>query len=215
MPVDLKRMETELPPEFSAQDAVAFLADTHRAPLKYLASIEKKGLLVRLKRGLYTFAGNVDRLAAANSIHGPSYVSFETALGHYGLIPERTDTVMSVVDGRTASFSTPIGTYEFHSQSRGLFADGMTMARSDDRAWRIATREKALLDTLWRAQLRARGHSGLEILEYVVDGLRVDAEQLQALSRRRLRRLAGQYRSLAPRKLCDALRRRANGVDER
>ncbi len=208
MRIDLNAMQSALPPEFRASEACEYLGERYKAPLKWLGAMERAGTLIRLKRGLYAFANGFDRLAAAGAMHGASYVSFESALEYYGLIPERVDTVMSVVDGRSASFSTPVGLYVYYPQGRELFAQGMGMALSDGRSFLLATREKAVTDALSRARLRAALLSPEQVLEFTVDGLRVDLEDLQALSLRTLRRLGTLYRGLGPKKLAAALQER-------
>ncbi|MCK5689671.1 hypothetical protein KAI87_10400 [Myxococcota bacterium] len=201
-------MQETLPPEFRVEDACALLSEDYKAPLKRLGAMQRAGVLIRLKRGLYAFSNGFDKVGAAGAIYGPSYVSFETALAYYGLIPERVDTVMSVVDGRPASFTTPVGLYEYHAQGRTLFAEGMGMVQLERRSYLIATREKALLDTLNRAHLSAAELSFAQVLDFVVEGMRVDFEDLQGLSLRKLRRLAKLYRNLAPGKLVMALQQR-------
>jgi len=178
------------------------------APLKVLEALERRAVLVRLRRGRYAFARSFDPLLAANLVYSPSYVSFETALMVYGLIPERTELILSVVDGRPLEIQTPVGIYSYISQSRALFALGMDLQITPDRVLSIANREKAVLDTLARANLRTVSAHPAEILAYVIDGLRIEESALEKLSLRKLRRMAPLYRNLAPRKLVVALSER-------
>jgi len=205
----LDDMRQNLPPEFSADEARQWLGTWYRAPLKALVSLEQTGDLVRLKRGVYGFRRGFEPLAAAASIHGSSYVSFETALAYHGMIPERTPTIMSVVDGRPATFDTPMGRFEYYSQARPLFALGMDLVFLNDRSCPMANREKALLDTLARAKLRAHTLEPQQVLAFVLDALRVDKAAMEKLSVRKLCRLAALYRNWAPRHLAKALRDKA------
>ena len=141
-------------------------------------------------------------------MHGASYISFESALSYYGWIPERVDTVMSVVDGRAASYRTPAGLYVYYAQGRALFAQGMGLVQLGDRSILMATREKAVMDTVSRANLRAQQLSDEEVLAFTVEGLRIELEDLQTLSLPKLRRLGPLYRNLGPTKLTAALQRR-------
>ena len=57
----------------------------------YISSKELSGEIIRLKQGLYVVSPDVsgkpiNNLLIANSLYGPSYVSFQTALGFYGMI---------------------------------------------------------------------------------------------------------------------------------
>lgn len=64
-------------------------------------TLEKGGELVRLKKGLYVVSPKVTGQQLqpeliANHLYGPSYVSMESALRYYGLIPERVYAVRSM-----------------------------------------------------------------------------------------------------------------------
>lgn len=200
-----QQLQANLPPEFDVESARFLLSEQYKAPLKILSALEKSGYLIRIKRGLYTFTQNLDRLALAGSLHGPSYVSFETALSFYGLIPERVEAVMSVVDGHPIKFETPVGQYLYISQSRKLFALGMGMVTRGERAFLIATKEKALLDTASRAQLKTKNLTNQEVLDFVIQGLRVESDSLKELSIEKMKGMAILYRNLAPRKLVAAI----------
>jgi len=61
-----------------------------------LSNREKKGLIIRLKQGLYVLNENnrkiePSRIFLANSLYSPSYVSTAYALGYYDLIPEKVE----------------------------------------------------------------------------------------------------------------------------
>jgi len=53
--IDLELMRQELPFVFDVSGAKAWLSKYYKAPLEALSAMEKKGVLVRLKRGLYAF----------------------------------------------------------------------------------------------------------------------------------------------------------------
>jgi predicted transcriptional regulator of viral defense system len=70
------------------------LIDRYKFKRNKVASMEKRGDIVRLKKGLYVVSDKISRKPLsreliANHLYGPSYVSFETALAFYGLIPEK------------------------------------------------------------------------------------------------------------------------------
>ena len=72
----------------------------------------------RVRRGLYCLSekysqGRVDPLELAQRIHGPSYISLETALSHHGWIPEAVRAVTSAALGRSRTFDTPVGLFSF------------------------------------------------------------------------------------------------------
>ena len=194
-----------LPPVFSSNEAVDILGKRYKAPLKALGKLVSRGELLRLKRGWFAFADNYIPFLCACRIHGPSYVSFETALGFYGLIPERVEEILCVVDGRPLQFSTKWGRYTYHSQHRQLFAAGMDMRDLDGYLVPIASPEKALLDTIARARLHGSRLCADDLGFFVLEDLRIENDDLKKLSLPSLRLLSLQYRNLAPQKLLEYL----------
>ena len=60
---------------------------------KKVTWLEKQGIIIRLKRGLYVinpeYSGKtLSSELIANHLYAPSYISMSTALRYYGLIPE-------------------------------------------------------------------------------------------------------------------------------
>ncbi len=209
-------MQRALPPEFTAEEACDYWGERYLAPLKILGRLARQGKILRLKRGLYAFADTFEPLAAAPLLHGPSYVSFESALGFYGLIPERVERVISVVDGRSRSYTTAFSVFEYRAQSRCLFAKGMSIQSLGSRRLLIANREKALLDTLAATQLKAASLSPEALWSFVVEGLRFDEQELTKFSLRKLEGMVPLYRNLGPRKFVAALRvRKASSLSLR
>ena len=81
--------------------AIASLYPDVKSANRKVASLEKAGRLIRLKRGLYVVSPQESGLLLSlnligNVLYGPSYVSMLTALREYGLIPERVEVVESM-----------------------------------------------------------------------------------------------------------------------
>lgn len=194
-----------LPKTFSYHDGLAYLRNFYKAPDKQLQYLEKSGEIIRLKRGVYSFARNFDPYVASNQLCQPSYISFETALAYYDLIPERVEEILSVVDGRYVTYATPMGTFTYRPQTGALYAAGMSLGRSGDDTFLIASPEKALLDTLAHARLKAQSMTPDGIKDYIIAGLRVDEDVLASLSAKKITRLAKLYHNKAPAKLAAAV----------
>jgi predicted transcriptional regulator of viral defense system len=113
----------------------------------------KKGLLVRLRQGYFTFPeykGKPDfAYYFANRIYRPSYISLHTALSFYGIIPEAVVQISSVTTLKTASFTNPFGEYSYKSVKEELMFGYDLKPMSGERMLRIAKPEKALLDLLY------------------------------------------------------------------
>ncbi len=117
----------------------------------------KKGLVYQLRRGLYTLAPPYQKVKPhpfliANHLQRGSYVSAQSALSFYGLIPEVIQSTVSVTPGRPERLETPLGLFEFrHIQPtflRGYHQITLNRAPSIQQAF-VASPEKALLDLIY------------------------------------------------------------------
>lgn len=183
-----------LPPVFSAREAASLMLGI-RSPAHVLSRMVDNQELVRLRRGLFAATGSIDTFFAANRLVPNSYVSFETALSHYGMIPERVETVMSVCLTRHTRITTEAGDFEFMAQTHELFSASHTLEFRQGYSVRIATREKALLDTISRMRIRATSMTEDDARRFVIEGLRVEEDTIHSLSIRELRRLSPFYTS--------------------
>lgn len=113
----------------------------------------KKGLLIRLRQGYYTFPEYKSKpdfsFYFANRIYQPSYVSLHTALAFYGIIPEAVVQVTSVCSLKTADFINDFGTFSYKSVHSGLMFGYDLKPIADGRTVQLARPEKALLDLLY------------------------------------------------------------------
>jgi hypothetical protein len=112
------------------------------------------GRLYQLRRGLYALAPPYRRMKphpflVANRIDGGSYVSYQAALAHYGLIPEYVPVVTSVTSGRPAAWDTPLGHYEFRHIAPRLLCGYVLLPVAHQQEAFVATPEKALLDLIY------------------------------------------------------------------
>ena len=80
--------------------------------------------------------------AIANKIYKPSYISLETAMSHYQLIPESIYMITSVSTKRTYLFETPLAPFSYRAIKPALFF-GYTLLPG---GIKIAFMEKAILD---------------------------------------------------------------------
>jgi predicted transcriptional regulator of viral defense system len=113
----------------------------------------KKGLLIRLRQGYYTFPDYLNKsdftLLCANQIYRPSYVSLHTALAFYGIIPEAVVQITSVTSLKTANFINDLGEYQYKSVKQELMFGYDIKPLDSGHSLQIATPEKALLDLLY------------------------------------------------------------------
>ncbi len=116
-------------------------------------SLERNGLLLRIKKGLYVVSPTVTRVPLspeliANHVYAPSYVSMHSALRYYGLIPEAVYSVQSMTVKHTRCFDTPLGRFDYICVSRDAFPIGVTIVNKRTYTFLMATPEKALCDLI-------------------------------------------------------------------
>ncbi len=113
----------------------------------------KKGYLVKLRNGFYSFPeylGESDfALYIANRIYRPSYISLHTALSFYELIPESVVQITSVSTLKTVSFQNRFGTYSYKTIRPDLMFGFDARPLSKEKTLLFARPEKALLDLLY------------------------------------------------------------------
>jgi len=113
----------------------------------------KAGKIHQLRKGLYSLAPPYQKqqphpFLVANHLQKASYVSLQSALSFYGLIPDVVQITTSVSTGRPERLETPLGTYEFRHLKTALLFGYRRMEAGEQRAF-VATPEKALLDLIY------------------------------------------------------------------
>ncbi len=177
---------------------------------KQLSRWTNDGTVVQLRRGLYALgepfrSTEPHPYEVSNTLVPGSYVSLETALADYGLIPEAVFATTAVTTGRSGTRTTPFGTFVYQHLKAHLFwgyrtrAVGGSQAVGASRVAFIATPEKALLDL---AYLRSRSSEPAFAWELRLQRLEsVDLERLSAEAKRfgsrKVERFAANVTSLA------------------
>jgi predicted transcriptional regulator of viral defense system len=201
--------------EFDYQTLLVALGDYAR-PRDKISDLISKGIIIRVKKGLYVFGDGAGQTpysheVLANLIYGPSYISLDHAMQHYGLIPERVEAVTSVTTGRSRRFLTPIGLFTYRMIPLRAFQIGMDRIEiGDGRAFLIATPEKALADKIYED--RGTGiQTQQELADYLETNLRVDLRAVREMNPDNLDEIAKRYRSLKIRALGRLVRRMRRG----
>ena len=114
----------------------------------------KTGKVQQLRRGVYMLNNPyvkrpVHPFVAANILKRASYVSLQSALAHYGMIPEYVPVITSVTTGRPEELSTPIGRFQFRHVSGQLFGGFREVEVAPGLLALLATPYKALVDLLY------------------------------------------------------------------
>lgn len=151
-------------------------------PAKKLSSLEHSGEIIRLKRGLYVIDGSdfgfpPSLPICSNHIYGPSYVSLQWALSHYGLIPERVHAMTAVTVKRSREFSNRLGRFTYMQMPDEYFHIGIRSENCDGAAFLIASPEKALCDTII-SDPYVPNLSVIALRRYLEEDLRLDMDEL-------------------------------------
>jgi predicted transcriptional regulator of viral defense system len=114
----------------------------------------KSGKLIPLTKGLYTLADPYSKVkphpfVLANAMKKASYVSLESALGYFGIIPEHVPVVTSVTTLRPERVETPLGQFVFRRIKKSWFQDYSQVDLGLGQRAFVATPEKALLDLVY------------------------------------------------------------------
>ena len=112
------------------------------------------GKLIRLRRSLYALNRPFRRIEPhpfllANRIRKASYVSLQSALSHYSMIPEYVPIVTSMTTGRPEEVRTEFGTCVFRHVRKALFGGFLSVMVAPGQSVFLATPEKALLDLIY------------------------------------------------------------------
>jgi predicted transcriptional regulator of viral defense system len=146
-------------------------ADVRRQLSRWVAS----GHVVQLRRGLYALAPPYRKtephpFVVANRLVRGSYVSFQSALAHHGLIPEHVPVVTSVTTGRPQRRENAFGAFEYHHCPPDRLTGYRLEPLGGGQEALVATPAKALADLV---NLVPGADSG----EYLKE-LRLDLEKL-------------------------------------
>ena len=150
-----------------------------------MRNLEAAHKIIRLKKGLYVVAPNVSHVVLsteliANHLYAPSYVSMQTALRYYGLIPEAVYTTQSMTLKHSRCFDTPVGRFVYKNMSREAFPIGITSVNMQSYAFLIATPEKALCDLIANSpKVNLRYLKDVEI--YLEDDIRMDMSDFKKM----------------------------------
>lgn len=163
------------------------LLSEYKRPYDKLNELVKQNKLVPVKRGIYVpgprlnIAGP-EPFLIANHLSGPSYISLETALSHWGLIPERVHEISSVTMGNSRIYNTPIGRFSYTHLPLPYYSFGIKQVElTQKQTALVAGPEKALCDKIVTTSgvlLR----SAKQVMAFLTEDLRIEKEILRNLN---------------------------------
>ena len=155
----------------------------------------KKGILIKIKRGLYSDDFYNDKEVIANICYNPSYISFEYALSYYGVIPEFVSTFTSATFGKKNNkiYHMKDFTFDYRSVPDEVFPMGILILKnSKDISYKIASKEKALCDLLY-SKYPVRSIKDLKTLLF--EDMRIDENEFLKMNVEFIKEIAPLYHS--------------------
>lgn len=142
-------------PLFSALEIGRLFGASHAAANLLLHRYAKKGLIFRVKRGLYALPDAMPpEMYIANQVYAPSYVSLEFALSYHRIIPETVYAITSVTPKSTRRFAVLGKVYSYRSVQQSAYT-GYQIATAHGVSFLVAEPEKAFVDAAYFRVLNA------------------------------------------------------------
>lgn len=163
----------------------------YRSPYDKILDLVNQGYLIQLRKGLYHTSHLVsskspEAFLIANHLYGPSYVSLDSALFYWGMIPERVFEITSVTTKKSKRFIGHNTHYSYIHLPIAYYALGIqSLALTDKQTVLIASPEKCLADkvvTTSGVNLRSKKQS----ITFLVEDLRMEKERLRELNLREM-----------------------------
>jgi hypothetical protein len=160
-------------------------------PYDKIMEMMNQGIIVQLRKGLYLTTPLVsvktpEPFLIANHLYGPSYVSLDSALFQWGLIPERVFEISSVTPKISKRFLAQNIVYSFTHLPVAYYPLGIqSLSLTETQTVLIASPEKALLDkviTTSGVNLRSKNQA----MAFLVEDLRIEKDQLRELNLREI-----------------------------
>jgi len=181
----------------------------YASPADKLTRMVRDGEYIQITKGLYETDRSTPGYLLAGSIYGPSYLSFEFALGYYGMIPEAVYAFTSATfeKGKKKTFKNPFGTYTYRDVPSRIYPMGLEIIEEGSYAFMIASREKAICDQLYKMR-PVTNYAELQNLLFA--DLRIDEQELKKINLENLGILTERYPSRNVKRLYSLMRRILN-----
>jgi len=179
--------------QFTTQDLAVLFPGSEDRRYGLVKRALASGEIIRIRRGLYCLAPkyqkkSVNLYALAQHVHGPSYVSLESALSWHGWIPEAVHAVTSVSFKKSREFKTPLGVFSYDRvPQRVFYSEVERLADASGNVFLMARPLKALADYVY---VRKRDWAGIEAM---ASDLRIEPEELEQITGGMLDALSGNY----------------------
>jgi hypothetical protein len=202
---------------FTLMEVARWVGGSSNRQFALLKRALKSGEVIRIHRRLYCLASKYLRrkpnpLVLAQRIHGPSYVSLETALSYHDWIPEAVYAITCASMARSRAFDTPLGHFSFTRIPQKVFYTEVTRVEKEGGnesnpgfhagdSFLMASPLKALADYVYAHRLDWISANP------VIESLRVEGSSLAGVKVETFDRLLANYSSRRVRRFLEGLRK--------
>lgn len=175
----------------TTREAAARWRIEQRAAGQRLRALERAGLVLRLRRGLWALDPNIKSAVVPPFLTAPfpAYVSLQSALYRHGMIEQIPRQVFVASLDRTQRIQTAIGVFQVHHLAPEVFGG----FEGTEETGFLARPEKAIFDTVYvRAAHRGQAHFPELILPPDFDDSQLESWTAR-IPAQRLRTLVGRH----------------------
>jgi len=196
----------QLPAEFD-YNLLLHVLRGYKKPRDKIRGLIKNKDILRVKKGLYVLGKEYNKpcnkYILANQIYGPSYITGQTALAFWNMIPERVELIISMTAKRKKLFDTPVGRFSYLYCHKKAFNIGINLEHAgDQKKILIASPEKALSDII-ATQTHISSEKGMkEFLEL----MRLDYSDIKKLDSSLLEEIKVGYKRQSMKLLLNCLK---------
>ncbi|MCG8618090.1 MAG: hypothetical protein MI802_17900 [Desulfobacterales bacterium] len=196
----------QLPAEFD-YNLLMYALRGYKKPKDKARSLIQSQDIIRVKKGIYVlgpgYNSPYNTHVLANMIYGPSYITGQTALSYWGLIPERVEQVINMTFKRKKRFPTPVGDFSYLYCRKSVYPIGVKLENvGEGKKIFIASPEKALCDLVAvQSHLRLKGD-----LKEFLDLMRLDDAFFEGCNHVLLDEISSRYGKPNVRRLTTHLR---------
>lgn len=184
--MDFRKMIKDYAETPISRHLILELLRDYQSPNDKISELLKSKQLISIRRGLYITGPKLDLpspepFLIANHLRGPSYVSLESALSYWNMIPERVYEISSVTIKTSKTYKTPVGRFSYQQLKVPYYSYGIkNIEHSPKQTMLVASPEKALCDkVILTPKINLRSIKQTE--EFLIEDLRMDSEVLSSL----------------------------------
>ncbi len=166
---------------------VSDMLPEYNRPNDKISELVRKGELISVRRGLYVPGPETDLpvpnvFLVANHLRGPSYVTLESALAYWQIIPERVYEISSATLKTSKSYTNALGRFSFLHVAAPYYSFGIrSVALTAQQTALIASPEKAICDKIvLTSGVLLRSISQTQ--DFLLEDMRMDEERLRTLN---------------------------------